>query len=440
MKFKRFFASFLLSLICILFFSSCNNTEKVKKIDSGDCGQNVVWELYEDGNLVISGKGDMFNLTSSGVQWKMHEENIYYVTVKNGVTSVGSNAFSGLPNLRGITLADTVTTIADGAFSDNPCLTTVKLSDSLTSIPNGLFNRCSMLSIVALPDSIINIGDEAFSSCKNLQNFALPKSLERIGVQAFYACSSLDNLVLPNTLTAIGNRAFEGCYSFTAITIPDSVTEIGDFAFSTCYNLTQITLPEHFRGLDNDRILDEYGTSHSIDILFYGDSPNKTNELVDFTANEEPKIRLNTDILELIGKTYGEIADAYDTPVPGYWEGSCVYFDNYNFCCAFQNYNHEDTYQGLPDSDDICFTVQCSLPCLIDGLDKEAYTFENLQSLLADIGIGLTRDDSIDYYIDNAYYYDLLFTQNENLQGYIWTPAKDVFSMDDPPWLRLYNK
>lgn len=112
----RFLASCLLSLICILFFSSCGNAEKVKKIDSGDCGQNVVWELYEDGNLVISGKGEMFNLTASGVQWKMHEENIYYLTIKNGVTSVGSNAFSGLPNLRGITLADTVTTIADEAF------------------------------------------------------------------------------------------------------------------------------------------------------------------------------------------------------------------------------------------------------------------------------------------------------------------------------------
>ena len=88
MRSMRFLASCLLSLICILFFSSCGNAEKVKKIDSGDCGQNVVWELYEDGNLVISGKGEMFNLTASGVQWKMHEENIYYLTIKNGVTSV----------------------------------------------------------------------------------------------------------------------------------------------------------------------------------------------------------------------------------------------------------------------------------------------------------------------------------------------------------------
>ena len=60
-------------------------------IDSGECGDNLTWTLYDDGELVIEGTGDMWDYSqcsSSGRSpWYSYRANIKKINIENGVTS-----------------------------------------------------------------------------------------------------------------------------------------------------------------------------------------------------------------------------------------------------------------------------------------------------------------------------------------------------------------
>lgn len=74
-------------------------------VDFGKCGltenDNVTWTVYDDGELVISGSGAMASFDSESCKtapWTKYLENVWCVTVEEGVTHIGNYAFSGLDN------------------------------------------------------------------------------------------------------------------------------------------------------------------------------------------------------------------------------------------------------------------------------------------------------------------------------------------------------
>lgn len=92
-------AAMLLSLIPMSAFAA----DERKIIDSGFCGlqgENLTWTLYDDGELVISGEGkmDWYELNSTRnrklPEWFEHYSKIDVITVEEGVTEIGSDAFS----------------------------------------------------------------------------------------------------------------------------------------------------------------------------------------------------------------------------------------------------------------------------------------------------------------------------------------------------------
>lgn len=73
-------------------------------IDSGFCGadgENLSWTLYDDGELVISGEGEMdWYDVYSGCKlpgWYDYYDKIDVITVEEGVTSIGRHAFFSSP-------------------------------------------------------------------------------------------------------------------------------------------------------------------------------------------------------------------------------------------------------------------------------------------------------------------------------------------------------
>ncbi len=71
-----------------------------KTVDSGFCGaqgENLSWILYDDGELVISGEGRMASYTIGDNTrlpgWYEHYDIIDVITLEEGVTSIGNNAF-----------------------------------------------------------------------------------------------------------------------------------------------------------------------------------------------------------------------------------------------------------------------------------------------------------------------------------------------------------
>lgn len=70
--------------------------EERSVIDSGICGaqgDNITWTLYDDGELVIGGEGEMKNYQRVfDVPWFLYYGQIKVVTVEEGVTSIGHRA------------------------------------------------------------------------------------------------------------------------------------------------------------------------------------------------------------------------------------------------------------------------------------------------------------------------------------------------------------
>ena len=193
--------------------------------DSGKCGMNVEWKIYPTaGNegyytLEISGHGAMFNYNTQDnrtpMEWR--QLNVSRIIIKEGITYIGNNAFSG-----------------------SQSLTSVSFPSTLTVIGTKAFGGCSSLRSVILPKSLKTIGKFAFEDCSSLTSVMFPNSLTSIGEWAFVGCSSLRSVTLPSSLTSLPEYAFCMCKSLTSITLPSSLASIGNGAFSSCYNLKVI--------------------------------------------------------------------------------------------------------------------------------------------------------------------------------------------------------
>lgn len=93
-KMKKIFIV-LLSVLAICFFST-ENFEASEIVDSGKCGDNLKYELFEDGELVISGTGKMWD----SPQWESYGDTIISVKVGDGVTSISADAFNDCDSLK----------------------------------------------------------------------------------------------------------------------------------------------------------------------------------------------------------------------------------------------------------------------------------------------------------------------------------------------------
>jgi len=105
---------------------------------TGDC----TWTLDDSGVLTISGEGAMGNYSESVAPWG---KGITSAVIENGVTVIGSYAFSGCKGLISVTIPDSVTRIGEEAF-----------------------RNCTGLTEIAIPDTVVFIQDNAFSGCNNV--------------------------------------------------------------------------------------------------------------------------------------------------------------------------------------------------------------------------------------------------------------------------------
>lgn len=247
---------------------------------SGTCGDGVLWSLSDDGGvLTISTDGtpgwhDMDNFYDPAhavpdTPWHKAGafNNLHSVVIEDGVTSIGSGAFSQCQNLTSITIPNSVTEIGECAFSGCTGLTSVTIPNSMTEIGEYAFSDCTGLTSVAIPSGVTEIGDYAFFRT-NLTSIDIPKSVTKIGEKAFSGCDNLSEIAIPDSVTKIGRVAFEGTpwhERLTAgagdfvmagnvlleyrgsggeVTIPKGVTAIGDQAFSHCESLTGVTIPK----------------------------------------------------------------------------------------------------------------------------------------------------------------------------------------------------
>ncbi|MBQ2378605.1 MAG: leucine-rich repeat protein, partial [Clostridia bacterium] len=171
----------------------------------------------------------VFGGTSVPYQICYNCTNIEKVEILDSVKYIGgqysnssSYSFYGCTGLKEVTIPDGVTSIGTRAFSDCSSLTSVEIPDSVTSIGDWTFHNCSSLASIEIPDSVTSIGVCAFSDCSSLASVTIGNSVTSIGSLAFSDCSSLASVTIGNSVTSIGWGAFEDCSSLTAIEVNEN--------------------------------------------------------------------------------------------------------------------------------------------------------------------------------------------------------------------------
>ena len=260
--------------------------------DSGECGDKLTWSFdAETGTLTISGTGSMWERSGekASKMWEHCKDQIQTVVIRDGVTSIGKNAFSECINLTAVTIPDGVAYIGDYAFWGCPGLNSISIPDGVSYIGEEAFRWCDSLTEIRIPDSVTHIGGNAFEDTawissrrsesplvivnsilidgnravgdvtvpdgvtmiapfafeksQTVTKVTLPKGVGTVGASAFRECTNLTEVIIPDSVETIENSAFY--YSgLERIVIPDSVGVIRESAFQSCYNLHSVTLPK----------------------------------------------------------------------------------------------------------------------------------------------------------------------------------------------------
>ena len=214
-------------------------------IISGTCGQEAKWTLNETtGIMSIFGSGMMNNYSSdSPAPWSGSADKITTLVVEDGITRLGSYAFSGCVNLKKVTMADSLLTTGSHVFAGCTSLETVTLPKDLEEIAIQAFEGCTSLKTIALPEALTAIGVSAFSGCTALESITIPETVTSLGTTAFSGCTGLKTVVLEAQITALEEGTFYGCTGLESVTVPETVKAINARAFYNCTGLKEIVLP-----------------------------------------------------------------------------------------------------------------------------------------------------------------------------------------------------
>lgn len=242
-----------------------NLKKYIKELEiHGNAGMNMPEQCFYDvpniESVVISGAvdvpRDMFGKCTE----------LKKVTLKNGVRSIGEDAFRDCSSLESVIFENTVLEkISDGAFWGCSALSSIALPDSVTEIERNAFFETGLRNI-QLPEKLTLIGGGAFCNCKNLKQVQFPPQLKELGEGAFFNCENLAQIQLPSQLNKLGGDAFRDCTSLdkidipaglkqiesatfcntglTSVTLHEGLTKIEDWAFHDCLKLKKIRIPK----------------------------------------------------------------------------------------------------------------------------------------------------------------------------------------------------
>ena len=168
------------------------------------------------------------------------------VTVPNGVTEIGVDAFYNNKTIGRVTLPEGVTTVSYSAFRRSS-VTEIALPSTLETIGNHAFYQCASLMTLETPDALTSIGEYAFQECKALETIEFGTGLTEIGQCAFYDCDSLTAVTLPDGVASLEYRAFAYSNALTSFTFGTGFATFydsdgyGAYPLESCSALKEVT-------------------------------------------------------------------------------------------------------------------------------------------------------------------------------------------------------
>jgi len=210
---------------------------------SGNCGDQLEWS-FADHRLTITGSGNMTDYNQIDLPpWYEFRDQIYYLSLPEGLTSVGNMAFYDCYNLTAISVPASVTNIGKMAFCQCRNVTILNLREGLLSIGRSAFEQCDGLQDLRLPNTVTTLGYHAFYNCTGLRYVTIPASVKEMDSGVFAYCKNLVRAEVDASLEVIPSWTFYGCDKLSSITLTEQTTATQTNAFTGCEKLNTVYYP-----------------------------------------------------------------------------------------------------------------------------------------------------------------------------------------------------
>ena len=128
-----------------------------------------------------------------GVTYEWYENSItheygYIATGWDGVMPIQSL------HIQGTVDGYQVYGISDGAFEDILDIVYLTIDEGVTYIGENAFCRCYNLEVAILPEGLVTIEEEAFAFCNSLTTMVIPSTVEEIQSHAFIGCTGVTDV------------------------------------------------------------------------------------------------------------------------------------------------------------------------------------------------------------------------------------------------------
>ena len=212
------------------------------------------------------------------------------ITIPDGVTMIGENAFENLVTLKSLYIPDSVSEIGDFAFNGCRNLSSLRLPEGGLTLGRKALGLCPSLKELHIPRGLKYVDDEAFCAAgpferitcdpenprfmvadgllitkewqedgykyrggelitarAGISRLSLPKDITSVAPGCFEGNATLEEVVFErdSVLHYIGRDAFKGCIALREVRLPETVYTIDDGAFSGCSSLASVEMPGH---------------------------------------------------------------------------------------------------------------------------------------------------------------------------------------------------
>lgn len=319
---KKVFAA-ILAVVMLISSGMLSFTVYAAEETSGTCGDTAQYKIDDEGTLTIWGYGSIADNA-----FQSFGKKIKNVVIKEGITSIGKQAFYNRKEIINVSLPESLSSIENWAFQSCKSLKSINLNNVTSinvyafygcrnlgkiefnnnkkvSIGAGAFHNCGLEEIYIsenikmLETSLGSAG--TFSSCHNLKKITV--NTKYIPLSAFSDCENLSTVMFGDKVETIGNYAFSGT-GLSNLVIPENVSTLGESVFSNCINLITADLSK-----SNITIID-IACFYNCNKLEKIQLPKKLEEIkrrAFYGCKSLPSITIPASVKTIISGEFGEV-------------------------------------------------------------------------------------------------------------------------------------
>lgn len=231
------------------------------EVINGTCADtvNVDWSYNTDTKTLSftlkgSNKWVIPGYSTSNQPWASFMEEIEYLNLPEGLTSIGEYAFDGAKSIKEVVLPQSLVRLEQYSFIECRSIHTFTIGPNLSLIAQHALNSCYSLTNLYVPDNVQEIRYKAFNMIPNVSYSEGREDIPDAGARTvngiveepmvydpvdqtkLSACSAFAKgyIRVKEGVDVIGSYALYNCVAITTVQLPNSVEKVESYALYKC--------------------------------------------------------------------------------------------------------------------------------------------------------------------------------------------------------------